>query len=243
MKSIFLWLFIAIGPCFALAQTKISKSFPVTKGQKVNLHFDYPKMIHISTWEGNEVAVVATVKINNGETNQAFTLIGSSSAGKISISNKIDMDLVPDSYYIVDKGNKIRFNSKKDLQAYVSEHEGTRTTTYQQKDIEISLDIKVPVNVSTEITSVYGLVEVRNFNGAIKVDATYGGIDASVTEREIGRLDLTTQYGKIYTNLTLQPTEKTEKDFFTSITALPGKGPGYDFSSTYGNIYLRSADK
>jgi hypothetical protein len=243
MKSIFLWLFIAIGPCFALAQTKVSKSFPVTKGQKVNLHFDYPKVIHISTWAGNEITVVAAVKINNGETDRAFTLTERSSEGKISISNKIDMNLIPDSYYIVDKGDKIRFNSKNDLQAYVSEHKGTRTTTYQQKDIEISLDIKVPVNVSTEITSVYGLVEVRNFNGAIKVDATYGGIDASLTEREIGRLDLTTQYGKIYTNLSLQPTEKTEKDFFTSITAMPGKGPGYNFTSTYGNIYLRSADK
>lgn len=243
MKSIFLWLFIAIGPCFALAQTKVSKSYPVTKGQTIDLHFDYPKIIHISTWDGNEISVVATVKINNGENDRAFTLIENTSEGKLSISNKVDMDLIPDSYYTVDNGNKIRFNSKKDLEAYISEKGGSRPSIFQQKDIEISLDIKIPVNVTTEIASVYGMVEVRNFNAPIKVDARYGGIDASITEKAIGRLDLTTRYGKIFTNISLQPTEKTEKDFFTSITASPGKGPGYSFTSSYGNIYLRSADK
>jgi hypothetical protein len=243
MKSMLLWLFIAIGPCFALAQTKISKSYSVTKGQTVNLSFDYPKTIHISTWAGNEVSIVATVKINSGESNEAFTLVEKRSEGKISISNKLDMSLIPEAYYSIDKGKKIQFSSKKDLDAYLAGKGSGKPAIYQQKDIEISLDIKVPANVSTAITSTYGIVEVRNFSGPIKVDATYGGIDASLVEAAIGRLTLTTMYGKIYTNLSLRPTEKTERDFFTSITALPGKGPGYNFTSTYGNIYLRSADK
>lgn len=243
MKSMFLWLFIAIGPCFTLAQTKISRSYPVTKGQTVDLRFDYPKNVRISTWNSQEISIVATVRINDGESNGAFSLVEHTSAGKISISNKVDMNLIPQSYYSVENGNKIRFNTKRDLEAYISQKGGNRPATYQQKDIEISLDIKVPVDVSTQITSVYGLVEVQNFNGPIKVDATYGGIDASLAEKAIGRLQLTTQYGKIYTNLSLQPIEKTEKDFFTSITALPGKGPGYRFASTYGNIYLRSTNK
>jgi hypothetical protein len=243
MKSMLLWLFIAFGPCLALAQTKISSSFPVTKGQTVDLQFDYPKTIHVSTWASNEISIVATVKINNGETNGAFALVENRSEEKISISNKLNMDLIPESYYTIDNGNKVRFSSKKDLEIYLAGKGGSRPATYQQKDIEISLDIKVPAGVSTKITSVYGLVEVQNFNGPIRVDATYGGIDASFAENAIGRLQLTTQYGKIYTDLSLQPTEKIEKDFFTSITAFPGKGPGYKFASTYGNIYLRNAIK
>lgn len=243
MKSICLWLFIAIGPCFALAQTKITKSYPVIKGQTVDLHFDYPQIVHISTWNSNEIAVVATVKINNGEADRAFTLLEDTSAGKISISNKLDMDLIPESYYIVDHGNKIRFSSRHDLDVYISGKGGTSLSTYQQRDIEIIIDIKIPANISTEVTSVYGMVEVQNFSGPIKVDAKYGGIDASVAEKAIGKLQLTTRYGKIYTNLNLQPTEKMEKNFFTSITASPGKGPDYVFNSSYGNIYLRGFKK
>jgi hypothetical protein len=243
MKIILLWLFIAIGPCFALAQTKINKSYPVAKGQTVVLNFDYPKLVHISTWDGNEIAIVATVKINNGQTDRAFTLSEKTTAGQITISNTLDMNLIPDSYYLVDQGSKVRFDSKKDLEAYISGKAGSRPATYQKKDIDIRIDIKIPAQVSTEITSTYGMVEVRDFNGPIKVDAKYGGVDASITVNAIGKLQLTTQYGKIYTNLSLQPTERLEKDFYTSITAMPGRGPNYDFNSAYGNIYLRSSPK
>ena len=242
MKSLFLWLFIAIGPCFALAQTKIKKSYPVAKNQTIDFRFDYPKNIHISTWSGNEISVEAHVNINNGQTDRAFTLVETSTAGKISIANKLDLDLIPESYYIMHKGVKTQFSSKKDLEAHVKTLSGPRPSIYQNKDININIHIKVPVNVNTKITSVYGLVEVNNFNGPIHVDATYGGIDASLTEKAVGRLQLTTRFGKIYSNLRLKPIEKIDKAFFTSITAEPGKGPGYNLTSSYGNIYLRSAN-
>ena len=41
----------------------------------------------------------------------------------------------------------------------------------------------------------------------------------------------------------LTPTDKKDANFFTSITAEPGKGPAYDLSSSYGNIYLRKSSK
>ncbi|MBG6236237.1 hypothetical protein IWX76_002818 [Pedobacter sp. CAN_A7] len=243
MKSLFLWLFIAIGPCFALAQTKVKKSYPVGKNQTIDFRFDYPKNIYISTWIGNEINIEAQVNINNGKTDQAFSLVETSTAGRISIANKLDLDLIPDSYYIMQKGVKTQFSSKKDLEAHLKTLSGPRPSIYQNKDINIDIHIKVPVNVNTKITSVYGLVEVSNFNGPIHVDATYGGIDASLTEKAIGRLQLITRYGKIFSNLSLKPIEKIEKDFFTSITAVPGKGPGYHLNSSYGNIYLRSTNK
>jgi hypothetical protein len=242
MKSIFLWLFIAIGPCFALAQTKIKKSYPVDKSQTIEFRFDYPKNIHVSTWSGNEISVEANVNINNGMSDGAFTLIGTTTAGKISISNKLDLDLIPENYYIKEKGVKTQFSSKKELEAHLKTLSGPKPSIYQNKDINIDIHIKVPAGVVTKITSVYGLVEVRDFSGPIEVDATYGGIDASLTEKSIGRLQLTTRYGKIYTDISLKPIEKIQKDFFTSITAMPGKGPGYHLTSSYGNIYLRSSN-
>jgi hypothetical protein len=242
MKSIFFWLIIAIGPCFALAQTKIKKSYPVDESQTIDFRFDYPQKIYISTWSGNEIIVEANVTINNGKSDGAFTLVGTNTKGEISISNKLNMEMIPENYYIKDKGVKIQFGSKKDLEAYLKTLSGPRPSTYQNKDINIDIHIKVPADVSTKVTSVYGLVEVRDFNGPIEVDATYGGIDASLTEKSIGRLQLTTRYGKIYTNISLKPIEKIQKDFFTSITAVPGKGPGYHLISSYGNIYLRSSN-
>ncbi|WP_316830495.1 hypothetical protein [Pedobacter aquatilis] len=244
MKAIFFGLFIALVPCIALSQTKITKSFPVAKGQTVELRFDYPKVIRISTWDKNEVSVEATVKINQGESNNAFSLIGSSADGKVSIKNKLEFDSIPEAYFVVENGIKTRFTTKADMDNYRKNRntEGS-ISYYQQKDIEVTLDVKVPANVETDLASVYGMVELNNFEGPIKVDAKYGGIDATLTESKIGKLTLTNHYGKIYSNLSLKPTEQKEQNFFTSITAMPGKGPDFSISSNYGNIYLRSSVK
>lgn len=244
MKILFIWLFIALVPYIAFSQTKITKSYPVAKGQTVELRFDYPKIIRISTWDKNEVSVEASVKINQGEDNNAFRLVESLTNGKVIISNKLDIDNIPESYFLVENGIKTRFTTKADMDNYRKEKGiSNNISYYQQKDIEVTLEIKVPANVTTNLASVYGIVELNNFDGPIKVDAKYGGIDASLMESKIGKITLTSHFGKIYSNLNLKPTAQKEGNFFTSITAAPGKGPDYDISSNYGNIYLRSSVK
>jgi len=244
MKVISFWLLMALVPCIALSQTKITKSYPVAKGQTVELRFDYPKVVRVSTWDKSEISVEATVMINQGENNNAFSLEESTANGKVTISNKLDMDAIPEAYFVVENGIKTRFPSKADMDNYRGEKTGVnKISYYQTKDMEITLDIKVPANIATDLASVYGIVELSNFNGPIKVDAKYGGIDACLTESKIGKITLTNHFGKIYSNLNLKPTDQKEQNFFTSITAAPGKGPDYDISSNYGNIYLRSSVK
>ncbi|WP_316844150.1 hypothetical protein [Pedobacter psychrodurus] len=240
MKSILCWLLMAMVPYIAFSQTKINKSYPVKKGGVVELHFDYPKVVHISSWDKNEIGLEASVKINGGENDSAFSISQSEVDGRMVISNKIDMDKIPEAYYAKENGIKKRFNSKADLDAYMKEKTGTRISSYQQKDIEITINIMIPSGISTEVTSVYGIVELKDFKGPIKVDARYGGIDASISQAAIGKIKLTNRYGKIYTNLNLKPTELKEENFFTSLTAAPGVGASYDLSSSYGNIYLRN---
>ena len=241
MKPHFLWLLLAIGPCFAFGQTKVTRTYPINKGQSVSVKFDYPKLIRVSSWAGNEIVVEATININEGENNEAFQLLDTASAGWISIRGTVDMKSIPESYYVVANGSKIRFTTKQDLQAYIADKKDEIRSNYQTKDVDISIDIKIPEGVSTELVSVYGTVELLNCNMPILVDAKYGNVDASVRAKNTGQVKLTTRYGKIYTNLDLKPTEQIDKNFFTSITATPGTGPKYELSAPYGNIYLRNA--
>ena len=71
------------------------------------------------------------------------------------------------------------------------------------------------------------------------VDATYGAVDATVNEATTGQLKAETNYGQIYTNLTLKISKGEEEDFHTLISAKLGNGPDYSFESKYGNVYLR----
>ncbi len=225
----------------ALAQTKLTRSYPVKSGDKLELSFDYPQVVRISTWDKNEVSVTAMVNINDGESDTAFKLEDQTADGVLTISNKIsDMKHLPHRYTVIDaSGKKSMFRTRELFDEYTSTHGHGNRMTSDGVDMEITIEIKVPVNISTNVKATYGIVELVNFNAPATVNAPYGGIDATVVQANTGKLQATTHYGQILSNLDLTLTDKTDKDFFTSITAEPGKGPAYILNSTYGKIYLR----
>jgi hypothetical protein len=221
----------------AYAQTITTKSYPATAGQRIELKFDYP-VVQVSTWDKNEVSVTAKVKINDDENDSAFELLSDNAGGALVISDQIkDMNKLPRRYTIVRNGVKTVYRSRE--QYLEASKGGGIQQTYEGMDMEISLEIKVPANAQTNIKATYGIVELTAFNAPVTVNATYGGIDATLSEAQTGKLQATTRYGQIYSNLDLKLTEHTEHDFFNSITAEPGKGPTYQFTSDYGKIYLR----
>ncbi len=229
--------------CFAAlyggAQTTVTKSYPVKPGQQVKLEFDYPQTVRVSTWDKNEVYIKALVSINDGMNDSAFVLEQGGDNDLVSIRNKIsNMDKLPRTYTVMQNGTKLHFKTREDFDQYRSKGEHFNYSS-DGVDIKITLEVKVPANTVTNVKATYGIVELLDFNGPVTVTATYGGIDATVNEAKTGKLTATTSYGTIYTNLDLKLTDKTERDFFTSITAEPGKGPAYTLKSTYGKIYLR----
>ncbi len=108
-------------------------------------------------------------------------------------------------------------------------------------DIDIFLEIKVPKNIETKILSVYGTIEVKDFSGPLIAESTYGGVDAALTEKLVGDLKATTDYGQIFTNLDFKINGGEFENFHTVVSAKPGKGPRYSFESKYGNVYLRKS--
>lgn len=232
-----------IGICFALslgsyAQTVTTKTFTVARGQQVNFKFDYPK-VKVSTWDKDEVSVTSHVNINDNENNDAFELLSDTKEGVLTVSSHIkDMDKLPRHYTIMRNGKKTIYRSKDEYIEARKDRSGITMST-EGTDIDIMVEVKVPVSVVSNLKAVYGIVELTNFNAPITVDATYGGIDATIAAANTGKLQATTNYGQLYTNLDLKLTEHNERNFYNSITAEPGKGPSYKFTSTYGKIYLR----
>ena len=224
---------------FVQAQTSFTKSYPAQPNQQINLNFDYP-VVKVSTWDKNEVSVVAHVNINSDENDSAFVLEGKTANGALEVSGRIrDLDKLPHRYTIFRSGKKMTFTSK---DQYLQERKnGGIERTYEGTDIDIVVEVKIPEHSKANIKAVYGIVELTNLNTSVTVDATYGGIDAALSPARTGKLKATTRYGKIYSNLELKLTDHTERDFYNSITAEPGTGPDYSFTSTYGKIYLRKS--
>jgi hypothetical protein len=226
------------------AQTAVDKTVPLQKGQSVLFHFDYPELVRVTTWDKNEVSVHASVSINGGLNDDAFELLSNTTGSTVTFRNQIkDMKNLPHHITIVDGGNKITFNTQADFNKYKQENGRSAFGMVSNGvDMEIVIDVKVPRNTETRVESVYGMVEIKTFDGPLVVEATYGGVDASLQERSIGLVEAETNYGEIYTNFDTRFTGGSgEKNFYLAVSAKPGTGPHYAFESKYGNVYLRKA--
>jgi len=228
------------------AQTPINKSIAVQAGQNLVIHFDYPELVRVSTWDKNEISIQGTVSINNGENDDAFELLTSTTGKTISVRNEIkNMKSLPHRITVVDGAKKITFKNHAELKKYQQENNRPNFEMMSHGvDMEILLEIKVPRNMETRVESVYGMVEVKDFTGPLTVESTYGGVDAALTERTTGAITAETNYGEIYTNLDAKfgTDSKLDRDFHTLVSAKPGAGPNYTFESKYGNVYLRKAN-
>jgi hypothetical protein len=236
MKTFFVCICCALS-LGSYAQTATTKTFATQRGQQINLNFDYPK-VKVSTWDKNEVSITAHVKINDDENNDAFELESKTVGGALVITSHIkDLDKLPRRYTVIRDGVKSVYKTKTDYRE--AQKTGGITVSSEGTDIDITVEVKIPVNAVTSIKSTYGIVELANFNATVTVDATYGGIDATLAPANTGKIQITTNYGQMYSNLDLKITDHKEGSFYNSITAEPGKGPSYKFTSTYGKIYLR----
>jgi hypothetical protein len=182
------------------------------------------------------------VTINGGESDGAFELLQSTSDNTIYIENVIrNLKDLPQRITVTRGDEKIIFKSKADYKKYCEETGHEFNMKSVGVDMDILLEVKVPKNRETSLDCVYGIAEVRDFSGPISVKATYGGVDASIQEKNTGELIAETSYGQIYSNLDLKFSGSEFKDFHTQVSAKLGSGPRYNFKSKYGNVYLRKA--
>ena len=246
MKAKIIMLIIGLGiSATPYAQTALNETIPVPSGQSIDMHFDYPELITVTTWDKNEIHVQGQVSINGGEHDDAFKLVTTTGNGIIRINGSIEeMERLPQRITIMRDGQKIIFRDKNEWQKHKAEHGKGYSSMSMGPDIDIRLEIKVPRNTATTLTSVYGMVEVKNFVGPLTVQATYGGVDASLRERAVGELTAETNFGDIYSNLdAVFGGKSTHEAFHTFVSAKPGQGPRYNFESKYGNVYLRKANE
>lgn len=237
--NIIMLLFISLS---GMAQTNLNKTVAVQSGQKIKMSFDYPELIKVSTWDKNEIQITGSVSINAGENDDAFKLEVSSSSNLIDITGEIHgLKSLPHRITTWHKGTKMMFRTEADYKKYREENGIEFNNMNWGPDIDIFIEIKVPKNTVTDVHSTYGTVEIKSFLGPLKVESTYGKVDAAMDEKLVGELTATTNYGEIYTNFTAKFKGVEERDFHTVVSTKPGTGPSYSFESKYGNVYLRKA--
>lgn len=240
MKRVLLCLLLTGITGMLFAQRVVEKTYKTAKDQPVLLQFDFPK-VKISSWSKDEIYVKATVNINDNKQNDRFELLDQTRGGELVIRDTIDFKHIDQQYYVEVDGIKKHFESKADFENYKEAHPDEKFASYSTNNVDIEIELVLPLKDYIRVKSKFGLVEIRQYTGPLVVQTEFGKIDAKLRETNVGKIKLTNQFGKIYSDFDLKPVEKEERRFYTSITANPGKGPVYELTSKFGNIYLRDA--
>lgn len=229
------------------AQTKVEKTVAIKPGQKLQLDMDRPDLV-LHTWDKPEVLIKGTVSINQGENDNAFSILVSQVDGAVVVSSELkDEDNIPKRVVIKSGDKEYRFKATgyddPEVQKFL-EAEG-RNYSYMSVGIQVDVDLEifVPRNLETVVYTKYGAVEVRGFDAPLAVNTKYGVVDVAVPAQSVGQLVARARYGEILSNLDIRFDERgyasKKSDQWTEVSAQPGKGPAYRFESKYGNVYLR----
>jgi hypothetical protein len=247
MKKIY-WFFCLLPLC-AEAQTKIDTLFSIQAAQQLELEFDYPELIKVSTWNKQEVGVLGSVSINRGENDNAFRLNAETTGNTFTLRSSIrDKDHLPKRMLIKRGGEEFYFKTDNPKGTEVRNFMGENKQGYEYMNtgviMEIELHIFIPAQMKATINATYGIVEVVACDASLSITAPYGGVDVSVPAQGFAQLKAKTKYGEIYTNLLQKPAESNVGDDYknwTDITYAWGKGNSVVVESKYGNVYLRTS--
>lgn len=248
MKKIFIFLSLMFSLCLCFAQTQITKLYEVNTNQKIKLQCDDANLINVIGWNENHISIIANVKINNNQQNDAFLFEENTDGNIKSITGFIkDKKSLP-KVISIKKGDEIfTFNTddweSPEIKNFYKKYgkEGIEWTSYGISR-EIDLIFKLPQQSDFQVTSKYGIIEIENISGEVAANSTHGGIDLTIDTNIKAKLTAKTKWGTIYSDIHMKIDKElsSNKDWNTVIANINGgNGASFKLESRHANIYLR----
>ncbi len=202
----------------------------VSKGETVDLDFDFADEINIKTWNKDEVFVKVSVNINDNEDNDAFELLSGKSGSGVKITSEIKNmeDLHKESYTI-----------KKD-------EDGDYYINNCNLSLELFFEVFIPEDVKLNIHTISGDIIITGFENEMHINTISGFIDLSLNARKKAEIEMSTISGEAFTNLDLKFPEYESGMHHVCgqviDATLNGGGTAINLETISGNIYLRKAN-
>ena len=223
-----------------------------------------------SSWDKNEIEIKASYSINGGENDDAFQLEIEESDKQLSVYVDVkNYESLPRRIMVWKDGVKYVFpegKNKEETQNMIREKlgEDAQERYSHGVDIDIQVEIKVPKRLFVQVKSTYGNLGFESFPNKVKAKSTYGGIEAvyaageSPNEADLfstysyvdvslpgseGRdIEMTTEYGALYTDMNIELDEgrSEERNYYQHVAGTVNRGgTPIKMESTYSGVYLR----
>lgn len=220
--------------CFLLlsvglqAQKVIKKNITYQEGQQIRLGLPIAETIKLSGWDKDEVALVATVNINNNTLNEALVLEVDESGEAIQLEASFNEEMLKNGK-AVDCPGAQTINHE-------DEGEGYSVCT------DIVYELKVPRKADLQLETISANVEAEGLQGDNQIKSISGFIDFSWPEQQEADFHLHSVTGELYTDLEFDILNKEETPPMVGYELKGRKGGGgplLELETISSNIYLR----
>lgn len=192
-----IFILTVLFPFFTFGQTTIEKSLPAHPGDELYLNFKYADKVNISTWEKNEVHMVAEVMIDEGERNELYKIDALKEGNRLEISSDPEaIESISETIYHSDDccrryGLRITINIEINLPPYM------------HLDFEsISGSITVPeLAGKLNLNTISGDITIQPNSNAFMVKSISGDLEILIDKAYGADLKAKTISGEIYSNL------------------------------------------
>ncbi|WP_420458245.1 hypothetical protein [Neolewinella sp.] len=134
-------------------------------------------------------------------------------------------------------------------------------------DDQIRMIVRVPAGITVTVETEYGVVDIADLAGLVAVNSTYGGVtvvydqaslsqdldlysnygavDLTLPQGQGARVELTTEFGELLTDLDIAIDEAAseKRDYYERVVGtIGGGGAQVRCKAPYGKVYLRGSD-
>lgn len=223
---------LLLGSSPAEAQKIIEKNAPLSAQQTLVLDLQQANNIRIRGGRGQQVAVKATVTINQNKLNDALLLTLTSEGDEVKVKSAFDKELVRTSQEANCPDGE-NFSSWND-----SGRNGYRLCA------RIDYDIEVPAGATVRVNTISGNIEVKDLNGPLDAKSISGFVDVSWPPTRGAEVALKTISGEVYTNqdIAFNNRQNNSPVGYQVRGVLGSSGPAIHLESISGDVFFRRQD-
>lgn len=228
MQNTIISFFVLILTITASAQDVFEKTAPVNANEKVSFDLDIANQVIIKTWDKREAYLKATVNINDNSDNDKYRLSVEELSGTVKFEAEIeDMDKIRRTTTTSERGVIVRDDDR-------------------CIHIEIDYEIYLPENISLDLETISGDIEIFGQEGPMKIKTISGFIDIAIPEDLDADFEMETITGEMFSDLNIDIEGEMENmRFFPGgdVEATLNRGGNlFRLETISGDIYLRKAN-
>ena len=205
---------------FGQIEKEFNYRYELPASKSLDLKLKFAKLIEVQTWDEAQLGLTVIMKMDDESRVRLHEMDVDQSGDRLSIETGFDSDAIRD---------------KREYSCWSCDEDARKECVC----LSVRYRLFVPRGAELNLETISGDIDVKSFEGPLKLESISGFIDVALGESRPVDLKIDSVTGEIYTDLDI-PSGGDMKSFSKSLrVALNGGGQPLSLETVSGDIFLR----